>query len=167
MINWEGGSNSPFLSSQEVNEIIAILGKRGMVGKQNWMTVGYGYNSDGEDVDWYKPDSSFVIDEFWEQELFELQYYNKGGYVVYPFDKYHKDVKDVKFIQDLQDNIEIYVAEILYDYGYEILPNGVILESFEFGSGIEPGRNDNYESHVGADWVISVDATKIVRDNDD
>lgn len=167
MINWRGGSKSPFLSSQEVKEIIAVLGKHGMVGEQNWMTVGYGYSSEGEDVDWYKPDSSFVIDEFWEQELFELQYYNKGGYVKYPFDKYHKNVKDVKLIADLQNSIEEYVAEILYDLGYEILPKGVVLQSFEFGSGIEPdSRNENYESHVGADWVISVDATKIMRVND-
>lgn len=167
MINWRGGSNSPFLSSQEVKKIIAVLGKHGMVGKQNWMTVGYGYSSEGEDVDWYKPDSSFVIDEFWEQELFELKYYNKGGYIKYPFDKYHKDVKDVKLIADLQNSIKEYVAEILYYLGYEILPKAVVLQSFEFGSGIEPGRNDNYESHVGADWVISVDATKIMRDIND
>ena len=166
MINWVGGDNSPFLSSREVKEIITLLKKRGMVGTHSWMTVGYGYQEDGDDVDWHNPDSSFIIDEFWEQEVFELRYNDKNGYVVYPFQRQFiaDKEKEEKIIKDLQDNIEIYVAEILYDQGYETKDGVVTLESFDFGSGIEiNGRNDNFESQVMAAWTISLDATKIIK----
>ena len=88
IINWNNSQIPVFISWAEVEKVLTVLEHHGLVGDHEWMTVGHGFNSDGEDVDWYSPDTEIKEPEFWQEELWELQVAKRD--ISYPYTEAQK-----------------------------------------------------------------------------
>jgi hypothetical protein len=158
IINWNNPDVQIFISREQAEEVMAILYKYGLVGDWEWMTIGNGFNKDGEDADWHQPDTKVENDEFWELELWEMY----GKDIKYPWaGSYGGFYQDEEAVESLKKNLLEFAGEILYDRGYMITTGFLTLVAFDLGSDTDVGRNDDYESYFGSSWNIIPDLTKV------
>mgnify|MGYP001118936706 CR=1 FL=1 len=168
IINWNNSQIPVFISWAEVEKVLTVLEHHGLVGDHEWMTVGHGFNSDGEDVDWYSPDTEIKEPEFWQEELWELQVAKRD--ISYPYTEAQKINQkqgqkryfgEVKAVEQIKNAIHDWGSELVYDLDFRILEGFFILKELIVVSSMEKGSNDNYEFYVSGDWDIEVDLTKI------
>lgn len=168
IINWNNSESPVFITTTQAKEVLEVLEKHGLFDQHEWMTVGYGYNPEGEDVNWHSADTDVEVPEFWEETIFDLHYWGKE--ISYPFDWAHKVnqkqgikryLDEVKTVEAIKKGIDDFGGDLLYDLDYRITEGFFILQELSVGSGTERGSNDNWESYVGGDWKITVDLTKI------
>jgi len=170
IINWANKDHPVFITTRQAVEIMRVLEPYGLIGDWEWMTIGSGFNSDGEDADWHNPNTKVEKDELWEQELWELY----GMEIVWSDSELRPEYpgqkavargrpKERQAIKSLKQSINEFAGEILYDLGYSITGEFLSLVDFDIGSATEKGRNDDYESYFGASWNLVPDWTKISK----
>lgn len=127
IINWNNSESPVFITTTQAKEVLEVLEKHGLFDQHEWMTVGYGYNPEGEDVNWHSADTDVEVPEFWEETIFDLHYWGKE--ISYPFDWAHKVnqkqgikryLDEVKTVEAIKKGIDDFGGDLLYDLDYRI-----------------------------------------------
>ena len=127
IINWANKDYPVFITTRQAVEVMRVLETYGLIGDWEWMTIGSGFNSDGEDADWHNPNTQIENDELWQQELWELY----GMEIVWADGELRPEwpgqnagvwsrPKERQAIESLKQSINEFAGEILYDLGYSI-----------------------------------------------